>query len=322
MPGPRPDAVGARGLGGKRWTMLRAGLGLFDACPPRALHVPADERNLMSKLRLAACAAVCISALAAPGLASAAALPNLDLSVTSSSMTVSGATVSGAVNIVMTAAKGLKEPTPVLVRLNPGATEQQLESVLTTKGTSDPNYVNAVGSIVFDAVATPGGTTELQTELQPGNYVALNVEGEKPKTIPHSAFTVTPSAAPAVLPTPAATVKTIEFSFTGPSTLKVGELVRFENEGFLVHMDFAFPVKSRSAGRKALVDLKNGNQRALEPLAAGEPVAFFGPISTGGMQQGVITARPGWYVEACFMETQDGRDHTRLGMERLIHIVK
>jgi len=27
-------------------------------------------------------------------------------------------------------------------------------------------------------------------------------------------------------------------------------------------------------------------------------------------------------VQVCFMETQDGRDHTRLGMERIIRIVK
>jgi hypothetical protein len=32
--------------------------------------------------------------------------------------------------------------------------------------------------------------------------------------------------------------------------------------------------------------------------------------------------QPGWYVQACFMDTQDGRDHTALGMERIIKITK
>jgi hypothetical protein len=40
------------------------------------------------------------------------------------------------------------------------------------------------------------------------------------------------------------------------------------------------------------------------------------------MQQQVLTAPPGIYVLACFMNTQDGREHTQLGMERTIRIVK
>ncbi len=49
---------------------------------------------------------------------------------------------------------------------------------------------------------------------------------------------------------------------------------------------------------------------------------FAGPLSHGSSQQLVIRNRPGWIVLACFMQTQDGRDHVRLGMERVIHIVK
>ena len=36
----------------------------------------------------------------------------------------------------------------------------------------------------------------------------------------------------------------------------------------------------------------------------------------------MLKAKPGYYVEACFMDTQDGREHTRLGMERLVKVVK
>jgi hypothetical protein len=34
----------------------------------------------------------------------------------------------------------------------------------------------------------------------------------------------------------------------------------------------------------------------------------------------VVRVRPGYWVLACFQATQDGREHTRLGMERVIHI--
>jgi hypothetical protein len=99
-------------------------------------------------------------------------------------------------------------------------------------------------------------------------------------------------------------------------------LVRFENEGYLVHMDIAFPVKSKAVAQKAVKLLLAGKEKQLEKLIAGPPVGFAGPVSTGSFQQETITAKPGWYVQACFMETQDGRDHTLLGMERIIKIAK
>jgi hypothetical protein len=40
------------------------------------------------------------------------------------------------------------------------------------------------------------------------------------------------------------------------------------------------------------------------------------------MQQAVLDVKPGWYVQACFMDTQDGREHTTLGMERVIRVAK
>jgi hypothetical protein len=39
-------------------------------------------------------------------------------------------------------------------------------------------------------------------------------------------------------------------------------------------------------------------------------------------QQTVPHAKPGYYVEACFMNTPPGLEHTRVGMERLIRVLK
>ena len=39
-------------------------------------------------------------------------------------------------------------------------------------------------------------------------------------------------------------------------------------------------------------------------------------------QQETITAKPGAYVQVCFMSTQDGRSHSMLGMERVLKITK
>ena len=45
----------------------------------------------------------------------------------------------------------------------------------------------------------------------------------------------------------------IDFDFRGRSVLHVGELVRFENEGYLVHMDLGLAVKSKQAAQKIVV---------------------------------------------------------------------
>jgi hypothetical protein len=267
-----------------------------------------------------AAAALAGAGLCAVASAQAATLPTLTLALTKTSITVGGTTQSGAVNIISTAS-GVKEASAILFLLKPGVTVAEVEGALKGGAGKDPNKATKYGSIVFDAEVTPAHPNEAQTTLVPGNYVALGGTGEGGPKLKEP-FTVTAAASPAVLPTPEATVRSIEFGFRGPTTLADGELVRFENEGFLVHMDIAFPVKSKADAKKVVKDLLTGKEKGIEKLAAGEPFGFAGPISSGAYEQETITAKPGWYVQACFMETQDGRPHTRLGMERIIKIVK
>jgi hypothetical protein len=263
----------------------------------------------------------CAGGLIALGSAQAATLPTLTLSINASSITVGGTLQSGGVNVVSTAT-GVKEADPTLFLLKPGVSVAELYAFLNTnEAAMDPNTADKYGTIVFDAEASPGASSEVQTTLQPGQYVALNAQGEKSAKWPRASFTVTTAAAPVALPTPQATVRSIEFGFRGPSTLHDGELVRFENEGFLVHMDVAVQVKSLKAAKQVVKDLLAGNEKKTQKLAIGG-AGFAGPLSTGAYQQETITAKPGWYVQACFMDTQDGRNHTRLGMERIIKIAK
>ncbi len=266
--------------------------------------------------------------LAPPALSATAqaatTLPTLTITLaSSSSIAVSGAPQSGGVNVVMNAAAGLKEPAPTLFLLKPGVSVAEVLAYLkTNKAPKDPNSTIKYGSIVFDAEAIAGKSAEAQTYLAPGTYVALNGAGENSAKWPTTSFTVAAAPAPASLPAPAATEQSIEFGFRGPSTLHDGELVRFENAGYLVHMDFAFPVKNLAGAKKVVSALKSGREKGLEKLIAGPPVGFAGPLSSGAYQQTTITAKPGIYVQVCFMPTQDGRSHTMLGMERIIKIAK
>jgi hypothetical protein len=255
-----------------------------------------------------------------PQAAQAAALPTVSVAVTSSSISVSGPVQSGGVNVV-TSDTGVKEAVVIFVALKPGATASEVIAFTESKHAKDPNNASRFGSIVFDGEAEAGAKTEAQTTLAPGQYVALLKAGEKPP-VAHTTFTVSASSAPAALPAPAATVRSIDFAFRGPSVLHDGELVRFENEGFVVHMDFAIPTKSKKAAKQLVAALLGGKEKQVQKLFSGPPLGFAGPLSTGAYMQETITAKPGWYVQTCFMETQDGRDHARLGMERIIQIVK
>lgn len=87
-------------------------------------------------------------------------------------------------------------------------------------------------------------------------------------------------------------------------------------------MNIAFPVRSRRAARQLARALRTDNKRLEGRLIAGPPVSLQGPVAHGVYQQETITAKPGWYVQACFMDTQDGREHTLLGMERVIRILR
>ncbi len=275
-------------------------------------------------LFIAATASALLAAGGTIAVGSAAAatstLPTLSIAITMSSITVAGATQSGAVNVVSTAT-GVKEASVILFLLKPGATFEEVEAAI-QKAHGDTNVTSKYGSIVFDGEVTPGQSNKAQTYLQPGQYVAVVPGGEGQGSKAHALFTVTAAVSPVALPTPEATIRSIEFGFRGPSTLHDGELVRFENEGFLVHMDVAAPVKNMKAARQAIKDLLAGKEKAVEKLISGPPAGFAGPTSHEAFQQETITAKPGIYVEVCFMDTQDGRSHSALGMERIIHIVK
>jgi plastocyanin len=269
-----------------------------------------------------ACGALALGALGTSVAQAASTLPTISATVSPTAITVTGALQAGAVNVASTATGG-KEPSVVLFQLKPGVSLGEVFAFLdSNKLTKDPNAADKYGTIVFDAEAAKGKASEAQTILAAGQYVAFNAEGENSAKWPRTSFAVAASAAPVALPAAQTTEKTIDFGFRGPATLKVGQLVRFENEGYLVHMNIAFPVKSKKAAKLVVKGLASGNEKALGKLVAGPPVSFAGPISTGAFQQSVITAKPGWYVQACFMPTQDGRPHTLIGMERIIKITK
>ncbi len=241
-----------------------------------------------------------------------AALPVIKVAMNAKKITVSGALQSGGVNVVSTVT-GEPAGAPTFIRLDRGVTVAQLLKA----AQGDPNNVALIASIVFSPQANKG-TSSAQANLAPGRYVALDATSRTP---PLTTFTIAKASSPATLPTPQATVSSIEFGFRGPGTLHNGELVRFANHGFLVHMIVAARGANLAGANKIAKLLKAGKDGAAQRLATGF-TAFFNILTHGAYQQQVVHVRPGYWVLACFQATQDGREHTQLGMERVIHITK
>lgn len=270
----------------------------------------------VSSLIAVACACAASSALlltsGAGAATSASSLPTLNIALSGKhGVKVSGSTVSGAVNVVTTfTGKGQGEG--AIVRLNPGVTLQQAVAAVQSHG-GDPNALAGFGSLIFDA-----GVGSTQVVLTPGNYAALNVTGNGPGGF--AQFTVTQSSSPAALPPASATQTAIEFNFRGPSVLHHGQVVRVMNGGYLVHMIIGFGVKNPTVGRQVMALLRAGKDGKAGRLSNHNFLNLAGPLSPGAVQESVLTAKPGYYVEVCFMDTQDHREHTRLGMMRLIRV--
>ena len=270
----------------------------------------------MKRLILLTATALAVAA-ATSGAAAAPTLPTINVSLTGTSIAVTGS-AAGAVNVTMTStSNGDVEPT--LVHLNPGVTADQVLAALPTL--RDPNDVRGFGEIVFDQDVTKG-TTTVQTMLPPGDYMALDTHANNPAKFGHSTFTVAQQAdSVASLPPAAATVHSIEFGFKAPATLHDGTVVRAINDGYLVHMFAAVGGGTKANAKKIMALLKAGKDSKAEKLSKGF-AQLSGPVSTGGVSQRTLNAKPGYYVLACFMSTQDHREHTQLGMLRLVRIAK
>ena len=222
------------------------------------------------------------AALAAPAhsaaVGHAAGLATVKLTLTGSSIKLSGSPVAGAVN-VDSVVKSSKGGAPTLVHLNPGVTVGQALG-RSARLTGTPRAVRP-GPIVFG-----GGYDVPGSLLGPDGARARQVGGdghhqEQPGPVADGpASRLSARALRRALPHADATVKAIDFNFTGPTTWHDGETIRFENAGYVSHMIVAAKFKDAADAATGMADLKAGNDNAVNPLAIG--FATFQSVVTAG----------------------------------------
>jgi hypothetical protein len=251
-----------------------------------------------------------------------AALPVLTFKTTGKKVTIGGTLESGAERVAFSVS-GESSASPVLVRLDPGVSPATFFAHFQQIG-ADQNNITGIGEIVLTPGVNAGNSSGVFVDLLPGTYIALDLgmsNGPSGPPPPTTVFTVTKSAHPAALPRPGATIASREFGFVGAVKLHRGELVRWQNRGYLVHMIVGAEASSLANANKLAADLKAGNDNAAQKLAIN--FANWDNVLTHGQSfESVVNQPAGFWVIICFMDTQDGREHTVLGMEKVIQIVK
>ena len=248
----------------------------------------------------------------------ASALPVMTFKMNGKTVSIGGTLKSGAERILFTVTGEPQGGSPGLVRIDNGVSVSQFFKDFAAAG-QDPNNLYGVGQIVMNTQANPGKSS-VYVNLTPGTYVALDLNAPS-KTPPFTVFHITKANHPAALPKPGATIWSIEFGLRGATVVRDGEMVRWANPGFLVHMIVGAKAPNLATARKIAALLKAGNDNAAQKLAI-DFYGWDGALSHGQSFQSVISQTPGFWVIACFMDTQDGREHTTLGMERVIQILK
>ena len=135
------------------------------------------KRPILATTALALAAVVAGLVMAGSSVA-ASSLPTLTLTLNGKSVAAGGQMVSGAVNI-QTTVTGEAQGEPALIYLDPGvpySVVPKLKAEIQAHN-GDFNYLDGYGSMVFDAAANKGTSSE-QTVLKPGNYLALDLNGK------------------------------------------------------------------------------------------------------------------------------------------------
>jgi hypothetical protein len=284
-----------------------------------AIIAPAVAALALSLAPLTASHAAVTTARAAAAAPAATTLPALTLKLNGKSVAVGGTLKSGAERVITTVTyNNPNGAQPTIVRLDPGVTYAQFFAVARRIGVNgDPNEFYGVAQIAFDTQANKG-TSTAQAYFTPGLYAATDLGAP---TMSITTFAITKASKPLPLPRPGAIVSSIDFGFTGPAKLTDGELVRWQNSGFVVHMIIGIEAPNQATANQIAALLKAGKDNQAQSLATGF-YGWDGALSHGEGFQSVVSQPAGFWVIACFMDTQDHREHTTLGMERVIQIVK
>lgn len=268
-----------------------------------------------------------VIALAAVTAIAVAQQPVPTVGVTASGTSVaaqtSGPIPAGPTTFRVTRQPARSDLTVYFALLNAGVTLQQLQATLRRDDRRGGSESLGIAWVQASASLGAGETSrDLRFTLKPGQtYVLLSEVVRQNQNSPparaFSTFTTSTTASGATLPRADARVRMAGLRFRGSAVLPRRGVVRVSNVDGVPHFAIAFPLRSTATRAQFGRALRANDERALERLVAGAPVAVQGLMSGGGTSndQQVRFSRRGRYGLVCFFD-----EHHRLGMYRVVRV--
>ncbi len=198
-------------------------------------------------------------------------------------------------------------------RLNEGVTMEDLMKAMAENPMAMISQVTLKGG----PGVMPGLSSAMTYNLEPGNYVLMNV-GTQP---PQMALIGVEDGEDAEIAEPVADVTVVleDFVFGIPLTIPAGEqLWQIDNTGEQWHEIAIVPVEAGTTLEDVLALLKEGEQSGLQQL----PLVM--PLSSGERAWVTVDLQPGNYAIICnlpdILHMDDMKIHHQLGMVQLVSV--
>jgi hypothetical protein len=172
------------------------------------------------------------------------------------------------------------------------------------KGKPLPDWIKLAGGV---GNAKPGQTLSASQKLEPGNYLAIALEGEA-----YAPMKVTGSGTGSAPPSAGPKITAVEYSFKSTG-LKAGkQKVEFDNMGKQPHFIVGGPLKPGTTIEQA----RKSFQKESGPPPIDEKESFNTAVLDGGQNQVAdLDLKKGKYVFVCFIpDRQGGPPHVAKGM--------
>lgn len=207
-----------------------------------------------------------------------------------------------------------------LVRLTNGANLDSLNRFLSSPPGPPPAWLEWVGS---PNAAAPGDSTDVITDLAPGQYAALCLIPDSTGR-PHfvlgmtKGLTVVPASGPtAPEPTADLTVSLTDYDFAFSAPLTAGRrMIRVSNDGQQPHEIVLARLDSAATAPQLVAWIRGGLRGRPPAYPAGGTVA----IQPGSHAFIDANLAPGTYAVLCLIPAPDGREHVDHGMIKQITI--
>jgi hypothetical protein len=206
---------------------------------------------------------------------------------------------------------GKRDHTAQIIRIDEGHTpEEALDAGAAwgegEEGASLPDWITFEGGI---GSTKPGGSGIAVVDLEPGEYIVFDIEGEGPP--PYAAFTVEGDEGEA-LPEVPAVIEALEYDFNAQELQAGSQRVLFENTGEEPHHLVAAPLKPGTTE----ADVKEFAETEEGPPPIVESKAFDVAIISGGDSTVVdLRFESGDYGLFCFIpDRAGGPPHVAKGM--------